>query len=382
MNIQPIPAKYGVGFFTNSPVEAPGYNYQKVGLYHNYYVTPKAYKWPVAQVQGFAVIDGFSPNLNKYLHCGHLKNLAVASALSKIAGNGKAVAMLGATLGIIEGALEQYHEWCDLAQYHPDIYFDTDLPKPLKTFLVAGKGEKNGTLTTASGVVIYKSDATTTYAAHDLSFAALVMPSHYLTGAEQKQHFADLGLGDKHKPLGLLVGPDGKKMASSSGESISAKELFHQVLDCLDETPEPKKLAWNILAWQFNSGSVAGSTKFNANQWAKPESPGLYITYTYAKMMSALKNAGDGDEKLIDQQDAEILGTAEYFTHYFNKSVTEMEPCHLAQFALMLAKKLANVYNKAPITGGKPGFIFACKTATATLAKCMKLLGMYPLTTV
>jgi arginyl-tRNA synthetase len=59
-----------------------------------------------------------------------------------------------------------------------------------------------------------------------------------------------------------------------------------------------------------------------------------------------------------------------------------MEPCHIAQFALMLAKKLANAYGKHPIAGGQPGFVYAVNKAMETLGNAMTLLGMYKLTSV
>jgi arginyl-tRNA synthetase len=384
VKINPLPSKFGVGFVSNEPVNAPGFNYQQVGIYHNYTVTPAGYHWPVEPIKANVVLDGFSPNLNKFLHCGHLKNLAVASALAKITG-AKAVAMLGAANGVLAGALDSYKSWCQLAQYNPAVYFDTQLPKPSAP-LQPGTGEKAGTMVfigpKGEETVVVKSDGKSTYASHDLAFAEVVGPTHYVVGAEQKEHFQALGLGDKHKPLGLLAGADGKKMSSSSGEAVTAAELFAKVLSVLKPTDEPEKLAWNILAFQLNSGSVSGTTKFNPEQWAKPESPGMYVTYTLAKMTSALDGAGEGDASQIDQQDAEILGTAAQLTHYWNKAIAEMEPVHVTTFALLMAKKLANVYGKQTIKGGKPGFVYACKVGTAALAKALELLAMYPLTTV
>lgn len=321
--------------------------------------------------------------MNKQLHAGHLKNLAVATALVNVTG-GEAVAMLGASLGFKAGALEQYKAWCELAGYQPTLYFDTELPSPPQD-LVDGEGEYVG-CKLYNGVVIYKSTGAPTYAAHDLSFAATVSPDYYLTGAEQAPHFASLGLGSKHLPLGLVLGHDGKKMKSTlkkEGEEanmMSAVELFDSVKTCLSETPEPEKLAWNILAWQFNSSQVAATTKFNLAQWAKPESPGLYITYTHAKIKSALSKAtAVPDETQLSQTDAELLGTASYYSYYLGKSQQQMQPAFIAQFAMTLAKKLASFYSKHTIKDASSGTVYAVAHANATLCECMTKLGMHPL---
>lgn len=213
--IKPLPPRIGVGFTSIDPLKDPqGYDHKPLRGFHNYHVTKKNWGWPEKLPETKPrVIDGFSPNLNKKLHGGHLKNLAVANALANILG-GKPVAMLGASLGIQEGALETYLDWCDLAGYQPTIYLDTHLPPPSINF-TDGTGEYEG-CKMFGDVVAIKSNGTPTYAYHDLAFAEDIGPDFYLTGNEQKPHFASLGLGDKHLALGLILGPDGKKMRAQS----------------------------------------------------------------------------------------------------------------------------------------------------------------------
>jgi arginyl-tRNA synthetase len=155
------------------------------------------------------------------------------------------------------------------------------------------------------------------------------------------------------------------------------------VVAILKDTPKPLELAWNILAWQFNSSQVSQATKFNLVQWAKSDSPGLYITYTYAKMNSALAKAtAVADASSLTQYDADLLGFSEYYHFYHGKAQEQMQPCHVAQFALSLAKKLAGVYGQNSIKDALSGLLYAVQTATAVLGKCMEELGMYALTTV
>ena len=86
MKIEPMPLHGGVGYGFCSREEIPGlqpgYNLVKHGPFYNYHFTPDNYQWPERiPAQPQFKIDGFSPNLNKKLHIGHLRNLVVASSL-------------------------------------------------------------------------------------------------------------------------------------------------------------------------------------------------------------------------------------------------------------------------------------------------------------
>lgn len=383
----PLPSNVGIGFTSKEKLDdtqAEGYSYRPLRGFHNYHVTPKNWTWPAAAQQTTAkVIDGFSPNLNKHLHCGHLKNLAVAASLANLL-EGKPVAMLGASLGIQPGALDTYKNWCQLAGYDPTIYLDNQLPPPSQKF-TPGTGEYEGCMM-YKDIVVIKSTGQPTYAYHDLSFAEVIKPNYYLTGNEQKTHFVSLDLGEKHLALGLVLGPDGKKMRSTiklDGEesnSLSADELFQMVLDHLREAPNPRKLAWNILAYQFNSSAVQSNTKFNAEVWVKPESPGMYISYTYARITNALKRAEYIPEIApvdIQNEDADLLGVCSYFVYAQKTAKVMLQPNILAKYALDLSTKLANLYHKKQIQGGPVGYIYAINQAKETLGKTMDLLGMH-----
>jgi arginyl-tRNA synthetase len=325
------------------------------------------------------VLDGFSPNLNKELHVGHLKNLCIAAAIANIT-QAKPVAMLGAANGVMDGALAKYQNWCKLAGYMPAIHLDVELPSPTVP-LTDGVGEYAG-CKMMGDVVIYKSSGAATYAAHDLSFAETVKPDFYLTGEEQHPHFVSLGLGDKHLPMGLVLGSDAKKMRSTvkqAGETangMTAEELISQIAAVIKPTENPMDLIWNVLAWQFNSAAVAKSTMLDVNGWCKITSPGIYITYTNAKVCKALTLAGEADAGQMTLEDAQLCGYASYFQYHWQNAIESKEPCHIAQFALKLAKKLAEVYGRKSIQNGEPGFIFALQYATKILQKCMTLLGM------
>jgi arginyl-tRNA synthetase len=332
------------------------------------------------------VLEGFAPNLNKNLHIGHLKNLAVANALSRILQPCQPVAMLGASLGIQPGAWEELQALFHFVGYHPQVRLDASLPAGLVP-TVPGTGDYAGCQVwqgPLGPVVVVKGDGTPTYAYHDLAYAQLVKPDYYVTGCEQKEHFTTLGLSDKHLPMGLVLGPDGKKIKSSSGDPLLASDALDLVIEQLDPTPEPKKLAWNILAYTFLQAAMASNNKFDPVSMTKPTAPGMYLSYTLAKVHSALAkggvplDAGQPPSGLTDG-DVKLLGLAAYADFYLHSAAESKDPAPLANYLLTLAKGLAKVYAKQSIKDGPAGFQFAVAQAFKTLEKGMTTLGLFPL---
>jgi arginyl-tRNA synthetase len=332
------------------------------------------------------VLEGFAPNLNKKLHVGHLKNLAMANALSRILQPCQPVALLGASLGVLPGALEELHALFDFVGYHPEMHFDTALPKGLVP-TVLGTGEYAGCQVwhgPLDPVVVVKANGQPTYACHDLIYARIVKPDFYITGCEQAGHFAALGLAHKHLAMGLVLDLNGKKMKSSSGDPLLASEAFELVREQLDPTPQPKKLAWNILAYSFLLQSLGSNSRFDPVRMTKPTAPGMYLTYTLAKIHSALVKgevALDNAEPppALSEGDVALLGLAGYANYYQYQAIAGKDPAPLANYLLTLAKGLARVYATQSIKNGSPGFQFAVAQAFQTLEKGMVTLGLFPL---
>jgi arginyl-tRNA synthetase len=68
--------------------------------------------------------------------------------------------------------------------------------------------------------------------------------------------------------------------------------------------------------------------KFNVDAWTRPENPGLYITYTYAKLSNALRQAGViGRLSASDMTDSDmaVYAHAVYGEYYFNQSIVNMD---------------------------------------------------------
>jgi arginyl-tRNA synthetase len=366
----------------------PGYHHDFKNGWHNYHFTAANHQLPFLPGPPVkpVVLEGFAPNLNKKLHVGHLKNLAQANALARILVPCLPVAMLGASLGVLPGALDDLHSWFAFIGYHPRVHLDIDLPTGLVP-TEPGMGEYAGCLVwqgPLGPVVVAKANGQPTYALHDLAYARIVKPDWYVTGCEQAEHFAALGLADKHLAMGLVLGPDGRKIKSSSGDPLLADQAMDLVVDQLEPTPEPKKLAWNILAFTFLKSSLGSNNKFDAEEMTKPTAPGMYLTYTLARIHSALHKGGvpldaDVPPSGLEEDDVALLGLAVYSGFHQHTAVESKDPAPLANFLLTLAKGLANAYSKKSIKEGKAGFQFAVSRAFQTLEKGMATLGLFPL---
>jgi arginyl-tRNA synthetase len=438
-SIRPMPFKFGVGFVAQKPLPeefVAGYRYEKLetktfddkgalipgGTYHNYHVTADNWGWPERPEYPNIryIIDGFSPNLNKELHVGHLRQLALANSLKNLlmTFSAKFVSLLGASQGVITQATDGWDNWCRFVGYNPTVYYDVLMPRNVvatreptpeeyeKKVIDPNHPDDTGgdfklpqVWDSPSGpMIVIRSDGRPLYAYYDLAFANRVGPTHYITGHEQKSHFESLGLGDKHLPMGLVLGADGTKLKSRDGEAMLATEVLGLVsgLLCEHANASPnlpsyvKEMAWNVLCWNFLHAKRPTNLKFEVEKWVRPESPGMYITYTYARTRSALKCADrpDGrpkqfnwDGKITDE-DASLMGVAEQYRYYHHKAVTAMDPSPIANFAHDLAKCLTITYEKERIRGGREGFYHAVSHALWRLDNCMEDLGMFRLTEV
>ena len=266
--------------------------------------------------------------------------------------------------------------------YQPEVYRDVDIADTVSLVTKPGELDYEGCEVwqgLKSPVVVRRSDGSTTYACHDLAFAKLVAPTHYLTGSEQREHFENLGLGNRHLPMGLVLDPEtGKKMKSRDGTALSANDAIQLIIGRLDTTPEPKKLAWNVLAWNFLHVGRSKNVKFNIEGWTTPDSPGLYVSYTYARLASIFKNSIPEQVNLEDA-DLNLLGFCQYLNYSKLCSQITLDLAPIAEFSHELSRKIGNLYHSERIDGGRPSLRWVMYQAMMTLEKAMKYLGMFPL---
>ncbi len=141
LKIRPIPEKQGWGFFSFEELPenvVHGYRFEKVGRYFNYHFTPSCHTWPspgVLPPKKPILIDGFSPNLNKPLHVGHLRNMVLANAFLHFVPKAELVSLYGAAIAESEVcvALEAICKWRLFLGWEFNTYWDSTLLSDVET---------------------------------------------------------------------------------------------------------------------------------------------------------------------------------------------------------------------------------------------------------
>jgi arginyl-tRNA synthetase len=239
-------------------------------------------------------VDGFSPNLNKHLHVGHLSNLVIANAFQKLGIGKKFIAILGDTLdGQVqkEDALKTYYKICEDFGYNVDeIFYASKMKLKDESILKDGEGDYIGSKIfdiNGEKIVGIKSSGSTSYFYQDVALAQhLDASTLYLTGLEQENHFNSLNkLQEKTNHIGLgLVLLDGKKMSSSEGNIIFLSDFIN---DLLPQFNNDIKLVYNIIAGQILKSSTSSSKSIDTKLIKNPKlSLGLYLSYTMAHIKS------------------------------------------------------------------------------------------------
>lgn len=252
---------------------------EKVGPYTNIilndninisemFETSKTYKY----------VDGFSPNLNKYLHVGHLSNLVLANAMQKLNIGNEFIAILGDTLqGQVEksDALNAYSKYCNDFNYEVNkVFYASEMKLEDNSLLEDGEGLYIGSKVFSLGdekVVGIKSSGSTSYFYQDAALANKLNNSTlYLTGLEQDNHFKSLKKiypNTNHIGLGLVL-LDGKKMSSSAGNIIYLKDFINDLLKLFNNDI---KLVYNILAGQILKSTPSSNKSIDTKLIGNPK---------------------------------------------------------------------------------------------------------------
>ena len=285
--------------------------------YLNIFIDGLEYRWQdlFSVDKSFIYFDGFSPNLNKELHLGHLSNLVYASAISNLCPDLIPVSILNDTDNHTnkEQFFEEYKEICKKFNYKrkrdfmssdmnfapfyrigDKIFLEEDDKKDrylkeinYKVFVSKDKGFENcivvETPKTKELKVIVKSDGTTNYLNQDLDFAKkLHLPMLYLTGAEQISHFdtvKEFYPKNKHLAIGLIT-TDAEKMSSRKGNVVFMKDILNKYnVNTLKDT----FLNYHFKTFKDNIKIEQGLSKYFTNSAKKFDNKKLYLVYLNAQ---------------------------------------------------------------------------------------------------
>lgn len=288
-------------------------------------------------------IDGFSPNLNKHLHLGHLSNLIFAKSIQSLGIGNKYISILGDTLsGKVDkdDALDKFKSYCESFGYKIDsIHFASSQKLINDSVLEEGIGDYKGTLVFDFGgskIVGVKSDGSSSYFYQDVALAQKLNGSTlYVTGFEQDNHFKSLKFlfpDVDHIGLGLVM-VDGKKMSSSEGNVIMMEDILDQISS---KFGGDKKLAWNVISGHILKYSPESVKNIDLKSIDDVKSSfGLYLSYTLAKM----KSAGMVPNDISDFSSNQLK-------YAFLQAKTEKSPHYLFNSLVDHCKTVSQLYTK------------------------------------
>ncbi len=324
------------------------------------FIEPLTYKY----------MDGFSPNLNKYLHIGHLSNMILAKSIKSLGICEETVSIYGDTLDGVskEDSLNKLKEYQEQFNYKPDIEYMASNVKYNGDLLIDGEDKYEGTKIFKhcdDKIVGIKSDGSSSYFYQDMSLASMLNDTTlYLTGNEQVNHFELLKKfypNIKHIGLGL-VKVDGKKMSSSTGNVIFANEFIEELSAKFDNI----ELIYNVIAGLILKNTTHSDKNIKLDTIDNPKnSPGLYLSYTMARLLSAGCEITDNESFTSDK-----------LNFYYLKSKNNIAPNILFNEIVEHCKEINTLYSTHKIVGNiENKKMFDDKLSDLSLG--FKLLGLF-----
>jgi hypothetical protein len=284
---------------------------EKSGSFTNIIIPPTQNLFECFEIPTpYEYVDGFSPNLNKDLHIGHLSNLVIANAFQHLGVGKNFIAILGDTLeGKVDKktALEKYKLYCKNFNYKvSDIFFASKMKLKNQSLLTHGDGDYSDTKIFKIGdekIVGVKGNGNTSYFYQDVALAEHLNKSTlYLTGFEQDNHFnllKKLFPHTNHIGLGLVM-LNGQKMSSSLGNVLYLEDFINELLPQFNNNIQ---LIYNILAGQILKSKPNQIKSIDSKLISNPkQSLGLYLSYTLA----SVKSCGVGVNKITNYKSQKL----------------------------------------------------------------------------
>ena len=266
--------------------------------------------------------------------------------------------------------------------------------------------------------LLLRSDGTSVYMTQDVGtahqrFSEYPIEEHiYVVGNEQNYHFQVLAMvieqlgfawHDKlyHLSYGMVELPEGK-MKSREGTVVDADDLMDEMISTArqmsdelgklgDYSEEEKQriyrriglgaLKYFILKVDPKKNMLFDpkeSIDFNGNT-------GPFIQYTYARIMSVLRSAGDYDEKVpavsLNAKEIDVIRLLHAFPEVVETAAAEHNPSVIANFMYDLAKEFNQFYHDHSILNAEEADtrlfrIHLSAIVSQTIEKGMDLLGI------
>jgi arginyl-tRNA synthetase len=236
----------------------------------------------------------------------------------------------------------------------------------------------------------------------------------YVVGAEQAQHFAmvfevarsagfmDESVNAIHVPFGLVLGTDGKKLASRTGGAVQLKDLLVEAVERADsliaeKNPELPADERAEVAHMLGIGSVkyadlsTDRTNNYTFDWEKMLSfegnTAPYLQYAHARICSIFSKAEikrdsiqDASISLDDEREATLARAIIAFPQALDLACATHSPHKLATHLHAIAQAFASFYESCPVLASegstRESRLALCDLTARTLETGLSLLGI------
>ncbi len=235
--------------------------------------------------------------------------------------------------------------------------------------------------------ILLRSNGTTTYLARDLALADYRFKKYkfdstvYVTGSEQKLHFQQafkiLSLLGRpyasklhHLPFGLISLPEGA-ISTRAGRVVFLEDVLAQAINAAkEEIKSTRKTDYsdaeiNKIAQVVGIGAVKFATLritpekdilFDFKKMVSFEGDtSAYIQYSYVRAKKILEKIGKINSKVkfedyvFNGSEKELLKALQSYPVILEKAAKDFQPYYVANYALDLASKFSNFYEKTPV---------------------------------
>ena len=270
-------------------------------------------------------------------------------------------------------------------------------------------------------LIIRKGDGGFNYATTDLACIINRVESIecdemlYVVGAEQSQHFSmvfqvanDAGFMDDkikavHVPFGLVMGSDGKKLASREGKAITLKELLEESVTraenlIIEKNPSMSASVRNEVSKMIGIGAIKYadlSIDRNKNyifDWDKMLSfegnTAPYLQYAHARICSIFRKSSISPESTLDSDiiiendfEMSLCKSLIGFSESIDDTISSYSPHRLAVYLHHLAQDFASFYENCPVLVSEDRItmnsrLALCNLTARTLKTGLGLLGI------
>ena len=270
-------------------------------------------------------------------------------------------------------------------------------------------------------LIIRKGDGGFNYATTDLACIINRVESIecdemlYVVGAEQSQHFSmvfqvanDAGFMDDkikavHVPFGLVMGSDGKKLASREGKAITLKELLEESVTraenlIIEKNPSMSASVRNEVSKMIGIGAIKYadlSIDRNKNyifDWDKMLSfegnTAPYLQYAHARICSIFRKSSISRESTLDSDiivendfEMSLCKSLIGFSESIDDTISSYSPHRLAVYLHHLAQDFASFYENCPVLVSEDRItmnsrLALCNLTARTLRTGLGLLGI------